>query len=104
MGIKLYVGHLAGQASADDLTALFSGAGRVVHAHLITDRVTGQSKGFAFVEMANEAEALQAIALYNGHLLYDHALLVSEALPANFNPRSREGSDLIQSRTPNHLG
>ncbi len=82
MGNKLYVGHLAVQASTDDLTTLFAGAGHVVHAHLITDRDTGRSKGFAFVVMANEAEALQAIALYNGHLLYDQALIVSEARPS----------------------
>jgi RNA recognition motif-containing protein len=70
------------QATADDLTALFTGAGHVVSARLITDRDTGRPKGFAFVEMANEAEALQAIALYNGHPLYDQALIVSEARPS----------------------
>jgi cold-inducible RNA-binding protein len=81
MGNKLYVGNLDAQTSADDLTALFTGAGHVTSTHLIMDRDTGRSKGFAFVEMANEAEALQAIALYNGHPLYDQALIVSEARP-----------------------
>lgn len=82
MGNKLYVGNLGVQTSADDLTALFTGAGHVVSAHLIADRDTGRPKGFAFVEMANEAEALQAIALYNGQTLYDRALIVSEARPS----------------------
>lgn len=81
MGNKLYVGNLGVQTTADDLTALFAGAGRVVSAHLITDRDTGRAKGYAFVEMASEAEALHAIALYNGHPLYEQALVVNEARP-----------------------
>ncbi len=79
MGNRLYVGNLSVQATSDDLVALFMGAGRVIDTHVITDRGTGQSKGFAFIEMANEAEALQAIALYNGHQLYEQPLVVSEA-------------------------
>ncbi len=93
MGNKLYVGNLGVQTSADDLTALFTGAGHVVSAHLITDRDTGRPKGFAFIEMANDAEALQAIALYNGHSLYNQALIVSEARP------SESGRAIPQSST-----
>ncbi len=69
MANKLYVGNLDVQVTSDDLAQLFSGAGHVLSAQMIVDRGTGHSKGFAFVEMANEAEARQAITLYNGHLL-----------------------------------
>ncbi len=93
MGNKLYVGNLGVQTTAEDLTALFTGAGHVVHAHLIMDRETRRPKGFAFVEMANEAEALQAIALYNGHPLYDQDLVVSEA-------RSNESGRPIPEPSP----
>ncbi len=91
MGSKLYVGNLDFQTTSGDLTDLFTGAGHVVSAQVITDRATQLPKGFAFVEMANEAEALQAISLYNGHMLNTRPLQVSEA-------RSREeqsrGGDL----------
>ncbi len=81
MGNKLYVGNLDSQTTASDLTLLFAGAGRVMSAQIITDRETGRSKGFAFIEMADEMQARQAIALYSGHLLYDQALVVNEARP-----------------------
>ena len=82
MGNKLYVGNLDFRITAEDLAALFSGAGHVVSTHIITDRDTGRSKGFAFVEMENEPEARQAIALYSGHPLHDQALIVNEARAA----------------------
>ena len=82
LGNKLYVGNLDTQITSDDLTQLFTGAGRVVSARVITDRDTGRSKGFAFIEMANDAEALQAIALYNRHPLHEQALIVNEARPS----------------------
>jgi cold-inducible RNA-binding protein len=78
---KLYVGNLDAQTTADDLSQLFAGAGNVLSARVITDRDTQRSKGFAFVEMANDAEALQAISLYNGHLLHSHNIQVNEAQP-----------------------
>ena len=83
MGNKLYVGNLDFQTTAEDLVALFAGAGPVVHAQVITDRGTGQSKGFAFVEMSDEATALKAIGLYNGQLLNERTMVVNES-------RSRE--------------
>ncbi len=81
MGSKLYVGNLDSQTTASDLMQLFAGAGQVKSAQVITDRGTGQSKGFAFIEMADEMQARQAIALYSGHRLYDQALVVNEARP-----------------------
>ncbi len=81
MGTKLYVGNLDYQTTAEDLANLFAGAGTVRDAHVITDRETHTSKGFAFVEMGTDAEALRAISLYNGHVLAERALNVSEARP-----------------------
>ncbi len=98
MGNKLYVGNLGFQTSAEDLAALFAGAGHVVSVHLITDRDTGQAKGFAFVEMANEAEALHAIALYNGNSLYDQALIVNEARPRESNTPGPSPSTVAQPK------
>ncbi len=81
MGNKLYVGNLNYQVTSEDLAGLFAGAGTVISAQVITDRETHTSKGFAFVEMGTDAEALRAISLYNGHMLEERALNVSEARP-----------------------
>ncbi len=79
MGNKLYIGNLDFQTTADDLVELLAGAGEVLKAQVITDRETGQSKGFAFVEMADDATALSAITLYNGHVLNGRSMIVNEA-------------------------
>ncbi len=93
MGNKLYVGNLDFQTTADDLADLFAGAGEVRRAQVITDRDTQRSKGFAFIEMGTDAEALRAISLYNGHLLHERALLVNEARPREERTgRSSNGS------------
>lgn len=86
MGNKLYIGNLTVQASAEDLSSLFAGAGRVISTYVVKDRDTGRAKGFAFIEMSNEAEAAKAIALYNGHALYEQPLIVSEARPSEYRP------------------
>ncbi len=91
MGNKLYVGNLDFQTTADDLSDLFAGAGQVRRAQVITDRETQRSKGFAFVEMDTEAEALRAISLYNGHLLHERALLVNEARPREERTGTKSG-------------
>lgn len=90
MGKKLYVGNLDFQTTSADLSELFAGAGVVVSAQVITDRENQRSKGFAFIEMAKEEEALKAISLYNGHLLNERALLVSEARPREERPSGGE--------------
>lgn len=102
MGNRLYVGNLAVQATVDDLTALFGGAGRVLSAHMGVDRATGRTKGFAFVEMEQEGEALQAIALYNGHLLYERPLIVNEARPTNHEPVNTRSSPMPRFREIKH--
>ncbi len=86
MGSKLYVGNLDFQTTSEDLTLLFAGAGEVRRAQVITDRETQRSKGFAFVEMANDADALRAISLFSGHVLNDRSLVVNEARPREDRP------------------
>jgi RNA recognition motif-containing protein len=81
METKLYVGNLSYTTSEDELRTLFSQAGTVASAVVITDRDTGASKGFGFVEMASQADARQAIKMLNAHELGEHALLVELAQP-----------------------
>ena len=81
MSKKLYVGNLAYQTTRQDLQQLFAQAGTVESANVIEDRDTGQSKGFAFVEMATEEEAAVAIEQFNGKEIGGRALKVNEARP-----------------------
>jgi RNA recognition motif-containing protein len=81
METKLYVGNLLDTTSEDDLRTLFSQAGTVALAVVITDRDTGASKGFGFVEMASQADAMQAIKMFDAHELGERALLVELAQP-----------------------
>jgi RNA recognition motif-containing protein len=81
MGKKLYVGNLSYSVDSSELEQLFSQHGQVVSAQIINDRDTGRSKGFGFVEMANDAEADAAIAALNGQQHGGRALTVNEARP-----------------------
>src|SRR5215470_16750690 len=81
MAKKLYVGNLAFQTTSQDLQELFAQAGTVESANVIEDRDTGQSKGFAFVEMSTEEEAAAAIEQFNGKEVAGRALKVNEARP-----------------------
>jgi len=81
MSKKLYVGNLAFQTTSQDLQELFAQAGTVESASVIEDRDTGQSKGFAFVEMSTEEEAAAAIQQFNGKEVSGRALKVNEARP-----------------------
>ena len=81
MGKKLYVGNLSYSVDSSELEGLFGAHGQVVSAQIINDRDTGRSKGFGFVEMANDAEAEAAIAALNGHEHSGRALTVNEARP-----------------------
>ena len=81
MESKLYVGNLSYSTSEDDLRSLFSQAGTVASVALIKDRDSGQSKGFAFVEMSNQMEAQKAITMFNSYNLGDRELRVSIAKP-----------------------
>ena len=77
--MRLYVGGLPYQTTEQDLLDLFEQAGRVTFATVITDRDTGRSKGFGFVEMSNEQEAQSAIERLNGTLLGNRTITVNEA-------------------------
>jgi RNA recognition motif-containing protein len=81
MAAKLYVGNLSYQMTDQQLNDLFSEAGNVSSAQVVTDRYTGQSRGFGFVEMASEDEAKQAIAAINGREVGGRALVVNESRP-----------------------
>ena len=80
MSKRIYVGNLSYQTTESDLTNLFEQAGQVESVNIITDRDTGRSKGFAFVEMAGD-EADKAIAQFNGAEVNGRALTVNEARP-----------------------
>jgi len=81
MGRKLYVGNLSYDVDSSALQELFSAHGTVDSAQIITDRDTGRSKGFGFVEMSSDAEAQAAIAALNGQDHSGRALTVNEAKP-----------------------
>lgn len=78
---NIFVGNLDFHSTEESLRALFERYGTVNSARIMTDRDTGRSRGFAFVEMANEGEADQAIAALNGYTMDGRALNVNEARP-----------------------
>ena len=84
MGKKLFVGNLSFDITTADLEALFSQVGSCTSAAVITDRATGRSRGFGFVEMSSPDEAQKAVAELDGHDLHGRPIKVSEA-------REREG-------------
>ena len=81
LGNKLYVGNLPFAATDDSLQQIFAQAGTVASAKVITDRETGRSKGFGFVEMSNEAQAADAISKFHGADYDGRAMTVAEAKP-----------------------
>jgi cold-inducible RNA-binding protein len=78
---QIYVGNLSFSATEDMLRSLFEKHGTVERVNLITDRESGQPRGFSFVDMSNDAEALKAIAALNGWDLGGRKLIVTEARP-----------------------
>jgi len=89
MGAKLYVGNLGFDVVSADLEELFSPHGTVKSAQVITDRDTGRSKGFGFVEMGGDGEAAAAIAALNGQDFKGRAMTVNEARPREDRNGSR---------------
>jgi len=85
MSVKLYVGNLPKSITQPELTTLFNQAGDVIVADLITDRISGESKGFAFVTMSSQSEAEKAIHLFNLYPLNEQAIKVNIAKPS-FQP------------------
>jgi len=91
VGNKLYVGGLSYQVTDQQLQELFAQHGTVTSAKVITDRYTGQSRGFGFVEMATSEEAQKAITALNGTQHEGRALVVNEAKPPEKRERSWGG-------------
>ena len=91
MATRIYVGGLPYSASEDDVNKLFSTHGTVTSATVITDKYTGQAKGFGFVEMSSEDESKAAIAALNGTQMGGRTLTVNEAKPREERPRTGGG-------------
>lgn len=89
--MNIYVGNLSYEVNEEDLRQAFSAYGAVDSSRVITDRDTGRSKGFGFVEMSDNGEANAAINGLNGTTLKDRELKVNEARPREERPR-RTGS------------
>lgn len=91
MGKRLYVGNLGYGVSSNDLEQMFAEYGAVLSAQVITDRETGRSKGFGFVEMGTDQEAQDAIAALNGKSVEGRNLTVNEARPQEGGGGGRRG-------------
>lgn len=89
---KLYVGGIPYRSTEDEIRQAFSEAGNVASVSIISDRMTGNSRGFGFVEMATEAEAQAAIDRWDGKDFGGRTLSVSFARPQGERPPRREGS------------
>ena len=92
MAKRLFVGSLSYGVTTPQLEELFSQAGKIASVNLITDKFSGQSKGFAFVEMTTEEEAKEAINRFNGVELDGRKIVVNEAKPQEDRNRDNRGS------------
>ena len=92
MAKKLFVGGLSYETTESTLKEIFSQAGTVESAIVITDKMSGRSKGFGFVEMSSEEEAKKAIEMFNGKEIDGKNVTVNEARPLESRPR-RSGFD-----------
>jgi RNA recognition motif-containing protein len=91
MDVSIYVGNLSYNTDEEDLRSLFSQAGTVVNINLITDRDTGRSKGFAFIEMTTQVEAENAIKMFNGTMVDERQMKVNIARPQKKRGSYRRG-------------
>ncbi|WP_278286756.1 RNA recognition motif domain-containing protein [Tepidiforma thermophila] len=89
--MKLYIGNLSYETTDADLQAAFAAHGEVRSAQVVTDRDTGRSRGFGFVEMDDRAQAEAAINALNGSQLRGRTLIVNEARPREDRPRGGSG-------------
>lgn len=87
MSVKLYVGSLAYQTTEQELHELFSQHGTVISAKIVEDRATGGSRGFGFVEMTTQEEAMNAITGLHGFTFSGRSLVVNEARPPGEKPQ-----------------
>lgn len=91
MAKKLFVGGLPWATTNDDLKDLFSQAGTVASATIITDKMTGRSRGFGFVEFDSDADADNALSMFNGKDYNGRSLVVNEAKPMTDRPQRSGG-------------
>jgi cold-inducible RNA-binding protein len=88
---NIFVGNLSYSTTQDDLQAAFAQYGAVERVNIVTDRETGQSRGFAFVEMTEQRDAMNAISQLNGSNLNGRTMNVNEARPKSANSGSGGG-------------
>jgi RNA recognition motif-containing protein len=93
MGVEIYVGHISGSVSEDELRKLFSVAGTVTSVHLVKDSGTGKYRGCGYVRMSTEDEARESIDLLNGAMLGDGLIVVKEAPPKRGHNTVKSGSN-----------
>ena len=100
MAKRLFVGNLTYSATSAQLEELFSQVGKITSLNLITDKFSGQSKGFAFVELTTDAEADEAIKKFNNFELDGRKMVVNEARPQeNRASRPNSGRDFNRSKS-----
>ena len=95
--MKLYVGNLSFETTENDLQDLFEQHGAVAEVHLMMDRMTGRSRGFAFITMNDDAQAKAAMSALNGKELNSRALTVNEARPREERRRFSGGNGSFAS-------
>jgi cold-inducible RNA-binding protein len=100
MSTKLYVGNLPYETSESDLQALFEGAGGVASVNIVRDRATGQPRGFAFVEMSDDAGARRAITDLDRREFGGRSLTVNEAKPMVPRGNGGDGGGFNRGRQP----
>ena len=99
MGKKLYVGSLSYDTTDESLKEAFSQAGTVESASVITDKMSGRSRGFGFVEMATDEEAQKAVEMFNGTQMGGRTIVVNEARPmTERKPQDRRSGGFRSNR------
>jgi RNA recognition motif-containing protein len=96
--MKLYVGNLSFETTENDLQDLFEQHGTVKEVHLMMDKMTGKSRGFAFVTMGDAAQGNAAMSALNSHELNGRALNVNEARPREDRPRPQGANRFAGNR------
>jgi RNA recognition motif-containing protein len=91
MGIEVYVGHISGSVTEQEVRSLFSVVGTVTSVHLVTDAASGEFRGCGYVRMSTDEEAKEAIDLLNGAKLGDRLIVVRNAPPKTFKKPGRSG-------------
>jgi RNA recognition motif-containing protein len=99
MSMNLYVGNIPFGSTEDDIREIFAPMGEVVRCHLVLDRETNRSKGFAFIEMASDDEARKAMEKLNGFEIDGRRLVVNEARPREPRRQGDFSRDERQSRS-----